>query len=948
MNGGISPLGGRQRHNAMDSDPQIVAGRRAANQVGLLALAGVATVVLVLILVTWALREVRLSEREVIRVQERTDEVSRTLREALSDALSEQFGYLDDRRPIGARGDWVEKGARAVASLRSVVTTSAELEALDHVDRVFAEAKDAVGNCRDWRLRNDVARAALDTRLSTLRRSIDELGGRAALVEGILALKSATLTKTSPSTTVRQRHANASEVRLELATLAMMVERLRTEADADLLAHHRANLIGPCLARLDFLAPRLSDVLPGTTPSLGQLLLQVRRDLLGEGDPSTGAIAFDGGSGLGLIAERRAMIDLTAELDRVRTAAALAMGHLQQADWEVHGMLDRRKKVVASGLEQILRKDRDALLGVGVICVGALGMIGLSVRRTLLGQVHALVRSNQALDQAYRASQVAAKGLAQQKYALDQHAIVAVTDIEGRILRVNDQFCDLTGFCREDLVGNTHRLVNSGFHPESYFDEMRRVIRRGAVWRGLTCNRRKDGREYFVQQTIVPIHDVDGRIAEFISIQVDVTEDQKRRAELVEAKKLAEAGSRAKSEFLAMMSHEIRTPMNAILGFSNLLEAGPLDQQQREFTRLISESSGALLRIINDILDLSRVEAGKLEVERVEFDLPELVEQVAEMTLGQVESRGLAVGVRLATGSASRVLGDPGRVRQVLLNLVGNAAKFTEAGHLVVEVAPYWPDGIGDLLGQESDGQERSAPAVRVAVSDTGIGIAEEVQARLFQTFTQADNSTTRRFGGTGLGLAISRRLVELMGGRIGMSSRPGEGSVFWFCLPLASPLAQGGPVVRKEGRRILLAQPHPGFAALMSRQLEDWGLPHDRVRSGAEALERLWGAVEEGRPYDCLNIDAVLPGMPPDRLRDAILSDPILKDLKLVLTGTNGGGETFRRLQAAGFDAACLNPTVRTQAWRCLLEEGPPARSRGESGPGPGPTSLGATPEKP
>ncbi|MBL9139151.1 MAG: PAS domain S-box protein [Verrucomicrobiales bacterium] len=917
----------------MHPDTSIVAARRGTRQVWTLAMAGVATVVLVLVLVNWALRELRNSERELRRVQDQTDEVSRALRAALTDALAERLGYLDDRRPVKVAVEWGAQTAGLVASLQSIVSAGSESEVLRQVEGAFDETKEAIDRCRNWRMRQDAIQTSLEVRATALRRSIDELAGEATLIEGVLALEAVSQSGSPMFDSISERRDEASDARIELLALATMVERLRTEENADQLAHHRDNLIGPCLTRLEHLLPKIAKDRPVATLPLIEQLYGIRRELLGsESAPSRRWQAeSDDGTNPCMISELRAMIHLGKELQLVREDSALAMRRLQQADWEVHGILDRRKQELAAGLERILRNDRNALVVIGLICVGALGSLGWSVRRTLLGQIGTMARINLDLAQACRESQVASRLLAQQKYALDQHAIVAVTNVEGRISYVNDKFCQLTGFSRDELIGSTHSRVKSGHHSPQYFHSMRQSIESGSVWRGLTCNRRKDGCLYWVDQTIVPIRNVDGEITEFISIQVDVTEHQRREAELVDAKKLAEAGSRAKSEFLAMMSHEIRTPMNAIMGFANLLEATSLNDQQREFTRLINESSGALLRIINDILDLSRVEAGKLDVERVEFDLPEVVEQVAEMVLNQVETQGLAVGVKWGAGASTRAFADPGRVRQVLVNLTGNAAKFTASGHIRIEVTPYWPDGIGELLEGSRPGDRPTAPAVRVAVVDTGIGIPEEAQTRLFQTFSQADNSTTRRFGGAGLGLAISRRLVELMGGRIGMSSRPGEGSVFWFSLPVT--VAPDGQPQRpwRDRPRVLLVQAHPGFGMLMKGQLDEWGLRHDLVRSGAEALERLWGAVEDGDPYACLHLDAMLPGMPPDRLRDAIRQDPLLRDLKLVLTGTTASAERFRRLQQGGFDAFCMNPTLQPRSWRQALEQVLASGGRGD-----------------
>jgi len=250
-------------------------------------------------------------------------------------------------------------------------------------------------------------------------------------------------------------------------------------------------------------------------------------------------------------------------------------------------------------------------------------------------------------------------------------------------------------------------------------------------------------------------------------LEAEIAERKQREVELQRARIAAEAASRAKSEFLANMSHEIRTPMHGVLGFTNVLLETPLNAEQREHVETIRSSGESLLHIINDILDFSKVEAGKLTVERVPFDLRSAVKEVAELLAAQAHKKGLELALKIHASVPRSIESDPVRVRQVLTNLVGNAIKFTRQGRVRIEV---------DIAPESGE--------LRFAVSDTGIGVASEKHSLLFQDFSQADGSTTREFGGTGLGLAISKRLVELMGGRIGFTSEPGRGSVFWFTLP--------------------------------------------------------------------------------------------------------------------------------------------------------------------
>ena len=304
---------------------------------------------------------------------------------------------------------------------------------------------------------------------------------------------------------------------------------------------------------------------------------------------------------------------------------------------------------------------------------------------------------------------------------------------------------------------------------------------------------------------------------------------------LKEATQIAESATRSKSQFLASMSHEIRTPLNGVIGMTELLANTTLDDRQRRFVEACHSSGKSLLALINDILDLSKIEAGKLELDEDEFDLGRLVEETVETMAFQARQKGIQLFSRIAAPSGCRVLGDSGRLRQLLVNLVGNAVKFTEAGEVSVVVEPV----------KESTGQA----AFRFSVSDTGIGIPPDRLNRLFVSFSQADCSTTRKYGGTGLGLAISKNLVELMSGRIGVESVAGRSSTFWFILPLPSVAADQGNRTAASAElqrlRILVFDRHAATREHLIAISRSWGIPVDSATSQAEAIAKLRDAAD-------------------------------------------------------------------------------------------------------
>ncbi len=406
-----------------------------------------------------------------------------------------------------------------------------------------------------------------------------------------------------------------------------------------------------------------------------------------------------------------------------------------------------------------------------------------------------------------------------------------------------------------------------------------------------------DGSEVPVLKTALPI--VLNREEVLLEAFVDIGELKQTQEQLIEARQEAEEASRAKSEFLAVMSHEIRTPMNGVLGMAELLRDTSMDSEQREYVSIIDQSGRALLDIIDDVLDFSKIEAGKLDLEPVTFDLELTAYSVARLLASRAEARGLGMILRYAPACPRQVVADPGRLRQILMNLVGNAIKFTEQGHVKIDVSCM--------------GETGSAARLRIAVEDTGIGIAPKTQAKLFSHFTQADVSTTRRYGGTGLGLAISRQLVEMMGGRIGVDSTPGHGSTFWVDIKL--PIAEAPDTVYPAGLRgikALLIDGSPLSQHVLSEQMQQMGLDVILAEDIEAAIVQLKAAAKEKEPVQLLVFAHHLHGIEAEPLVEQLEKEQAIPDLPLVLITTAGKREDQKRYQKAGF-AAYLTQPVRS-----------------------------------
>jgi len=448
--------------------------------------------------------------------------------------------------------------------------------------------------------------------------------------------------------------------------------------------------------------------------------------------------------------------------------------------------------------------------------------------------------------------------LSNQQFALDQHAIISITDLQGTITYANARFCDISGYSQQELLGQNHRIVKSDEHPPQVFTDLWHTIAAGKVWNGDIKNRKKDGSFYWVSATIVPMKGVDGLPHQYIGIRTDITANKNMEQSLQIAKKQAEQAATTKGQFLANMSHEIRTPMNAILGMLKLLQNTSLDKHQLDYASKAEGAAQSLLGLLNDILDFSKMDADKMTLEVRAFRLDKLLRNLSVIVSANVGSKPVEVLLDVDPAVPKSLIGDVLRLQQVLINLCGNAVKFTAQGEVIIRIKVVEP---ADPAGQSA--------TLHFAVQDSGIGIAPENQQRIFDGFSQAEASTTRRFGGSGLGLSISRRLVALMGGELHLKSQPGLGSTFSFqvTLPISTPVSDSNPTLVAQALatplHVLVVDDNPIAREVLSNMAGSLGWQVDVAAGGTQALAMIEArAVAGQKPYQALFIDWQMPDL--------------------------------------------------------------------------------------
>lgn len=479
--------------------------------------------------------------------------------------------------------------------------------------------------------------------------------------------------------------------------------------------------------------------------------------------------------------------------------------------------------------------------------------------------------------------------------ALNVNSPVAIVflDDQEHIVSANPAFEQLFGYSPLEIIGkNLDTLITT---PETIQEASMytRQAMTGPV-HGFGKRRKKDGATVIVELHGVPVV-VEGEKIGTLAIYHDITELDQARTE-------AEEANRTKSEFLANMSHEIRTPMNGVIGMLELALDTPLTSEQRDYLETSLQSAEALLTLLNDILDFSKIEAGRLELDTINFSLRNTVEDVAYTLAKRAQEKGLEVACLIHPDLTSDLRGDPGRLRQILVNLVGNAIKFTHHGEIIIQAEPV----------KETE----THVLVHFGVQDTGIGIPHERQAAIFDRFTQADGSTTRKYGGTGLGLTICKQLVEAMGGKIGLESTPGIGSTFWFEINFVrepstkrgtGPLTPGPANLLQA--RVLVVDDNQINRVVLKKNVEALGSRVDAVTSGAKALESLRNAHRVGDPYHVVLLDMQMPGMDGEQTARAIKSDPAVKDVKILILTSMGQRGDAARLEALGCSGYLLKP---------------------------------------
>ncbi|RMF38767.1 MAG: response regulator [Planctomycetota bacterium] len=519
--------------------------------------------------------------------------------------------------------------------------------------------------------------------------------------------------------------------------------------------------------------------------------------------------------------------------------------------------------------------------------------------------------------------------------------LICFMDAQGRITWVNEAFCQSTGYAPLEANGRTY--ADLLFGPDTDQRMVRdylSALRNGHDFQADLKIYRRDGRPLWVECNLIPVRNEDGQITRWMSVDVDITQRRETEENLRAAKEHAEAIAKLKSEFLANMSHEIRTPMNAIIGMTELALATDLTPEQRDYLGTVRNSAETLLQLLNDILDLSKIEAGKLTIDEVPFNFVEAIRDTLKAMAVKAHEKGLELAAHVPMDIPQYVIGDPIRFKQILFNLVGNAIKFTEKGEVVVDVEAMW--------------RTDDEMALHFSVRDTGIGIPKDKLNQIFEPFSQVDSAATRNYGGTGLGLAITSQLIKMMQGKIWVESTVGKGSTFHFTLQFKiakNPppvLSQDADVSALNGKRVLIVDDNATNRRILDELLRHWGLTTFLADGAESALQQVAIAQQEGRPFDLVIVDAMMPKVSGFELARALRQQAAESVGTILMLSSADRPGSMQQCREAGIDHFLVKPVsasnLLNMIMNCLVGEYPhvPDADKGD-GAGPQRTSSAA-----
>lgn len=485
-------------------------------------------------------------------------------------------------------------------------------------------------------------------------------------------------------------------------------------------------------------------------------------------------------------------------------------------------------------------------------------------------------------------------------------------DLESKFTRISDSLADKVEFAPSEVIGRTDAKFFAEEHSIRTRKDEQQIIETGQpMVNTLEEEKFSDGSSCWCSTTKVLLQDNNGNVFGTFGISRDVTELMESRRKLQKALALADGASRAKSEFVANMSHEIRTPMNGIMGMSKLLSETSLDSNQSEYVKMISQASDSLMGLLNDILDFSKIEAGKLKLDQIPFNLSDSVGKTTQSLASKAIEKDLELACRISPSLPERLIGDPSRLRQIIINLVGNAIKFTDHGEVVVEV--------------DSQTFDDQSVDLHFSVRDTGIGIPPQKQELIFDEFSQADTSTTRRFGGTGLGLTICKQLVGLMGGKIWVESEVGVGTTFHFSANF--PVAENQPSTSSfkletlRGIRTLIVDDNQTNRRIVEEMLKSWELAPSVVDGGVSAITEMQSAAKLKKPYQLVLLDCMMPGMDGFSVAELVSGNPVFKNPTIIMISSAAGLGDALRCKEAGISHYMTKPVIKSELFDVIAD---------------------------